>query len=469
MEENKKKKISIIITSVLLVMLLIISASYAYFSSKSVSSEKEVQAGTLRIVYTDNTEGTVEIDNIIPIYDNEIKTKANKFAFNIDNTGTSQAYVDIKLTDIVMDPELSNLEFKWALYSGDTKISNGNFRNITNNEVLLTKNIELPQSNNKDYELYIWISENDLDQSTLMNKSFKCKITVEGNQEKSADLLSTVIKNNNSPIVEATPDFNTTATTDEGLIKGIDDDGETYYFRGAVEDNYVKIGDMETLWRIVRVNGDGTTRLISDEIVGNSAFNTSFNNEKYLGYTYDNSAPNVQDGTSSTIKTYLENWYTTNMSEYDNLIASTRYCNDTSVSEVDRFGYIYYGARGRLANNKSPQFTCPNTEKTNGGEYDLKIGLLTADEAAFAGGKYYSSNKDYYLQKGDWYWLGTPSYFSGINASGFGVDDSGDLHNHFVGDSGGVVPVLNLRSDVLYSTGDGTKTNPYIVNLDSIA
>ena len=71
MEENKKKKISIIITSVLLVMLLIISASYAYFSSRGESSEKEVQAGTLRIVYSDNTEGSVTIDNIIPIYDTE--------------------------------------------------------------------------------------------------------------------------------------------------------------------------------------------------------------------------------------------------------------------------------------------------------------------------------------------------------------------------------------------------------------
>ena len=197
MDVNRNKKISIIITSLPLVLLLIIGASYAYFSNKGVSDERGVQAGTLRIVYTDNTEGTVEIDDIVPIYDTEIKEEANKFAFNIDNTGTSQAYVDIKLTDIVMDPELSNLEFKWALYSGDTKISNGNFRNVTNNELLLTKNIELPQLDNKNYELYIWISENDLDQSILMNKTFSSEITVEGNQEKSAELLSTIIKNNN--------------------------------------------------------------------------------------------------------------------------------------------------------------------------------------------------------------------------------------------------------------------------------
>ncbi len=393
MEENKKKKICIIITSVLLVMLPIISASYAHFLSRGESSEKVVQVGTLRIVYSDNVNETVEIDDIVPIYDAEIKTKANKFVFNIDNTGTSLAYVDIKLTDIVMDPELSNLEFKWALYSGEEKISNGNFRNVINNEILLTKNIELPQLDNKDYELYIWISENDLDQSVLMNKSFKCKITVEGNRERGAELLSTVIKNNNNPIIVEEPDFNITATTDEGLIKGIDDDGDTYYFRGAVEDNYVKIGDMELLWRIVRVNGDGTIRLIADEVVGESSFNINRDNEKYVGYTYDNSKPNVGDGTPSTIKTYLENWYTINLGEYDNLIASTRYCNDTSVFSVSD-NIIYYGMEGRLNINKTPQFICPNTTNSYGGEYDLKIGLLSADEAVFAGGKrgYHNEN-----------------------------------------------------------------------------
>ena len=66
------------------------------------------------------------------------------------------------------------------------------------------------------------------------------------------------------------------------------------------------------------MNGDGTIRLISDEVIGKTPYST-IPSEKYGGYTYDNSAPNVGDGTSSTIKTYLENWYTTNLSEYDNL------------------------------------------------------------------------------------------------------------------------------------------------------
>ena len=156
------------------------------------------------------------------------------------------------------------------------------------------------------------------------------------------------------------------------------------------------------------------------------------------------------------------------MSEYDNLIANTRYCNDTTVSKIDQYGWIYYGAYGRLADNKTPQFTCPNTTKTYGGEYDLKIGLLTADEAAFAGGKYGFPNHDYYLQKGSNYWLGAPYYFNGSYAREFYVDYIGSLYGDNVNSYIGVVPVLNLRSDVLYSMGEGTKDSPYIVNLDSI-
>ena len=220
----------------------------------------------------------------------------------------------------------------------------------------------------------------------------------------------------------------------------------------------------DMLWRIVRVNGDGTIRLIADGAIGNSKFNEDYDDEKYVGYTYDNSSPNVQDGTNSTIKTYLENWYTENMSEYDNLIASTRYCNNTMVSNTSE-NSIFYDAYDRLFTNKTPQFTCPNTTKTYGGEYDLKIGLLTAVEAAFAGGEYNFANYDYYLQKMDYYWLGTSHSFDGYCAYGFRDRFNGALGYDAIDINYGVAPVINLRSDVLYSSGDGAKTNPYSVDI----
>ena len=66
----------------------------------------------------------------------------------------------------------------------------------------------------------------------------------------------------NSTVHEGTPDFSQVATTDEGMYKVEDDLGMSYYFRGAVENNYVKFAGY--WWRIVRINGNGSIRLIYD-------------------------------------------------------------------------------------------------------------------------------------------------------------------------------------------------------------
>ena len=242
---SKRNIKNIIIILLLIVLIGMICISYAYFSSTSNSGKKEVVAGTLLINYEDDITNTLLLDNMAMIDDSEIKTKASRIGFKINNTGTSKAYVEISLTDIVMDEELSNLEFKWALYQGDTEISNGNFRNVTDNKQLLTNNIEINPGSNKSYQLYIWISESDLDQSNLMGKTFSAKITVNGSGEKSAELLSKVIKDNN-PINDIIPDFSKAAVSQEyydkladdsyvidqsdvvvetGLFKGEDDDG----------------------------------------------------------------------------------------------------------------------------------------------------------------------------------------------------------------------------------------------------
>ena len=600
-KENKKRKIGIIITSVALVILLGISFAYAYFSSINKSDNKTVQAGSLKITYSDDNLNTINLSNIAPIHDEDIKTKASKLEFKITNNGSSKAYVDIYLNDIVLPDELVSLEFKWALYSGEEKIYNGNFRNILDNKQLLMNNIELNKEENKTYQLYIWISENDLNQNNMMNKTFSAKILVKANQKKGNDLLTKIIKDNNNPIVTTTPDFNSMTTTDEGLIKDYDDDGETYYFIGNVKDNYVKLGNLITadntglyvsnnksidgsfarstitftptengkllfdyqvssekgydkltitlndgtttntlvdaisgensgninqditagttykltfkyakdgsdthgqdrgiiknlsitsvdnpefvtkdsygfvsgdieykLWRIVRINGDNTIRLMDNDVEGTSKFNTSYNNEKYVGYTYDNSEPNKQDGTPSTIKKYIDNWYSENMANtadssknFDKLIANTRFCNDTTVSKIDG-SKIYYGVYDRLYTNKRPTYKCLNTTKNYGGEYDLKVGLLNADEASFAGEKEGSINPNNYLHRGTYYWLLSPHGY-GPYAHGLGLFYGRDPNGIMTVDAGhyGVVPVVSLRGDTLFVKGDGTKENPY--------
>ena len=224
----------------------------------------------------------------------------------------------------------------------------------------------------------------------------------------------------------------------------------------------------DMIFRIVRINGDGTTRIIADGSIGiKSLFNQVNNQEQYVGYTYENSKPNVQDGKKSTIREYLDNWYKTNMTDYDKIFASTRYCNDTSTGHTDDDGNLYYGAYDRInTSSPTPTYICPSTDKNYGGEYYLKIGLLTADEVSFAGGPIESDSQNFYLygNNGD-KWLGTPYSFEDNSAYGFELSGSSYFSALDYKYAESAIPVLNLKAQTPYVSGDGTKDNPYIVKV----
>ena len=101
--------------------------------------------------------------------------------------------------------------------------------------------------------------------------------------------------------------------------------GTSYYYRGNVTNNYVKFADK--YWRIVRINGDGTVRVIydgtiahsngessSDREIGATVFNNSSNDNAHVGYmyntniiddsTYENNAGSLQDYEFYISKTY---------------------------------------------------------------------------------------------------------------------------------------------------------------------
>ncbi len=308
------------------------------------------------------------------------------------------------------------------------------------------------------------------------------------------------------------PDFSTTATTNEGMYAADDDYTATtgmksYYFRGAVNNNWVKFGkdssNKDIYWRIIRINGDGSIRMIysgttaptsstATVMTGTGtqinattyAFNSSYNNPAYVGYMY---TANAQHGnsTSSTIKTAVDNWYKTTTLETDtttkSLVADQIFCNDRSAttSESVTPGEIsgsmststtyYYGAYVRLYTNKSPKLTCTtasdkftvNTSNRNGA-LTYPVGLITADEVAMAGGVYGTSNSSYYLYTNQYYWSGSPSRYSGGYAYEFFVRDDGSLSYAYLTYTAGARPVVSLSSKAKLS-GDGSFTNPFVI------
>ena len=288
----------------------------------------------------------------------------------------------------------------------------------------------------------------------------------------------------NVEVNKGTPNFVNTATTDEGVFKSEDNLGTSYYFRGAVTNNYVQFAGF--YWRIIRINGDGSIRMIYDGIsahensesstnrqIGISVYNNSREYSYYVGYTYTSAQrPSSQNsGTASTLKGVLDNWYSTNIAGKglnDKVVSTPGFCNDRNMAS----GYpwsaqpsdtIYYAAFERLQTNKIPTLKCSSTNDL----YTTKIGLITADEVSMAGGVSGQSNNSYYLYTGQHYWTITPYAFvpgrTTFYANMFYVNTIGSLQNEYVNwTEPGVRPVINLSSDVTI-TGSGTMSDPYVV------
>ena len=300
----------------------------------------------------------------------------------------------------------------------------------------------------------------------------------------------------NSKVNEGTPNFASVATTDEGVYKTEDDWGESYYFRGAVGNNWVRFAGY--YWRIIRINGDGSIRLIYNGTstattgestqIGTSTFNSSYNDNAYVGYMYGSTGASSYAAThantnNSTIKEVLDNWYQTNIASkgYGNKVSTEAgFCGDrepsTSSSTSNGSGgtgttTTYYGGYIRLVNStKSPTLKCKNSSDlytvsgSGKGNKALSnpVGLITADEISIAGGLYTRNNSSYYLYTNQAYCTMSPLYFPSNTAEVFFVNSDGGIGHSWVNSGYGVRPVINLSADVKI-TGTGTSDNPYIV------
>ena len=543
MEKNINVKIMGVFASILL-LFIVITASFAYFGSFDVNlnnnvavninavspgdatfisnatqlnlqvpaanmsqtaSNNEVAAATNTATLTVNLTGAAnllttctydivyEYDSTSNVYGKSPTTKnGNKeITLQVSNVNGTNNFANEKNFDY--DSSWSGL--KRTLVSGATIESDGS---------LTTQNISIT---GKYYNLTIL-------QTSIEGKAFTGKIYVTNHScETIEPAYMTILAN--SKVNETTPDFTKTATTNEGLFKAQDDLGTIYYFRGAVDNNWVKFGKDSSgnniYWRIIRINGDGSIRMIytgttapteSTKVVmagegtqiGTSAFNSSADKSEYVGYMYKSGE---QHGTmySSVIKTTIDNWYKTTTLETDNatksLVADQIFCNDrtasTSAVTYSTTNYTtltswnstgttyYYGANGRLKSNKKPILTCPTasdkfTSKNSSiGNKALEypVGLITADEITMAGGVFGNGNDNssYYLYTNRDYWTGSPYYFDSDSAyaTEFYVFSSGFIGNMGVYNAFGARPVVSLSSEAKL-LGNGTYNDVYTVS-----
>ena len=260
-------------------------------------------------------------------------------------------------------------------------------------------------------------------------------------------------------VIDAEPTLTTSSnnTTDaSGLYASTDTNTgkPTYYFRGNVENNYVNFAGQT--WRIVRVNEDGTIRIIMQDGINNNAtynFNSNYNNYTYMYYT------------NSQVKTTLESWYQTNIGSKSNLIKNVidgnYYCEQAKVKYTD--GYTSGNATMTPYISYTPDFKC-SSDANGKGQVNASVGLLSYDEVVYAGGYYEQSNNNYYLYNPSIYWWTmSPVGFSNSYSYAWYIRSAGATSNGNVTGIASLRPVLILSTDTKISSGDGTKENPFVV------
>ena len=311
--------------------------------------------------------------------------------------------------------------------------------------------------------------------------------------------------------------------TTEALLASTEDDyGTSYYFRGAVKNNYVEFANK--CWRIVRITGDGSVKLAlhNDNTAGaanpcsntnnnqeaafahydgstyTSMFNETYNDNAHVGFMYGTAGSSDYASThaninKSTILTNLETWYKNNLVSYEDKLADTIWCNDKSTftkhasgaTAGTGLGYgtnlTYYGAPNRIAvpSYSSPSLKCPNdknggklskftvSDTTNGnGNLAYKIGLLTADEISYSGSIGATYNNSTYLNENalsnSWWTLSPYNFYSTDNKAYMYYVAGGAFGWGFT-ITLGLRPAIALTSSTTISGGTGTSEDPYIV------
>ena len=253
--------------------------------------------------------------------------------------------------------------------------------------------------------------------------------------------------------------------------------GQTTYYYTGNPNNWVQFAGF--YWRIIRINGDGTIRMIyqgtsanetgSRTQIGTSVFNSSSNRKTYVGLVYASSNQHGY-GTDSTIMTTLNNWYNSNLASYEEeyIDTGTGFCSDRNTASGDNYlnTSFNYAAYDRINGGASLQCNSLDILSKDNGKLTNPIGLVTSDEAVLTGITWDNANTGSYLYTGQTYWTMSPSSYE----IRFGVDvlyvlSGGTLHSNLVYHTHGVRPVINLKSDIAM-TGSGTTSDPFKLSVE---
>ncbi len=537
----KKIDLGVVVTTLIIVT---ISCSLAFFAARVIGNPKDINLVAKNVAITFTDTSSIASDVISPGWNN-VKT------FTITNNSKEDFSYNITLKGLVNTFEsINTLQYK---ITSDNGYNMDNYLNVikteTSKDVVLAYNITIPKNTIQSYQVEFNYVSTEEDQSADMGKKLGGTLAIEESTGK-PEIYEKLLADN--PTIKTRTDFSTTFTETNvnTLYKAKENNTDVYYFAGDARNNWVKFGTWQEdksivvgylddvsngniakefnnisecnsdgkygnceeiviskkgdpmYWRVIRTNEDGSIRLLysgtSPETQTGFIGTSAINNEQvvdplYLGYMYGTSGSlenNRTNENSSTLKTYIDTWYKSNLVNYTKYLSTTAvYCNDRTLS-VSYPNYVIgewmgFAGSDRLKTNKAPSYNCAKTEdkfttdsSVGNGKLTYPIALMTADEVAYAGGVFYTESKyPFYwvynnadnisITNSIIWWTMTPNSGSPNLSTGggswFGVNTTkpGRIGNPGRIDPLAVRPVISLKADMVYKSGDGSAEAPY--------
>lgn len=425
---RRRYKLTLIVISFLLVGLVSVFFSYSNYLDDNLNNKTLVLSNEyLSLNYLNGN-----------LYDIPDFLNGDKIIKKVSVTNLTDNIVGFTLA--IMDINIASKNIKIQVYDEDDNIVYDEYLLGTDTELVKTKEI----SGKKTLNYTIVITNEGED------TFFGADLLVynEYSLEVANSFKETILRDNQ--FGELVSPIGTVSTTNEGLLVSEDELGQTYYFRGSVDNNYVKMNNL--MFRIVRINGDGSVRLVLDNTLEDNSYylrRINKTNEYLNNMIFDN----------SDIKKVLDEWYNTNLLSVDNYIASSNFCYDNAFYLQNESEY-FTNSYDRIYVSNAASLNCQE------GIYVGKVGLLSIDEVIYAGASKDGTNNSYYLYNpsilNNWWTMSSSKVnvqSNNVNnyliTSGGGIDLEGKLNSSY-----GIRPVISLDKSVKVS-GMGTLENPY--------
>jgi len=417
------KKVFLTVDAIFIFLLLVVGIDYSSYLAniKYVSDTKTVILSDVINLNVDDKN--ISLNNLE--YDNEIEKR-----FVIENLSDQDSNFNILLSDITND--FTN-ELVYSLYEGEKLVVSQTIAPKTSDDGYIKLNIALKGAEKKQYNLKMkLINKNGQPIENYADKKFSARLEINSLTINSDIKTATnyLLANNNL----ASEDVN------DGLFKTTETNSGNpiYYFKGFVSNNYVKFN--EELYRIVRINEDGSIRIIRE----NSLEGTYVFNE-------DKVSDNANDYMNSNVKNALDSYYESTLKSYDSMVIAENYCYGDTIVTAENYKT---SEEDKTYQEYIPNLKCQDNK--------LKIGLLTYGEVVMAGINYNTRVQNYLNNSFNTTWLMNKAGESNrTNEKKEWYLDTQLRENNVAINTVSIRPVINLKG-TLNVVGSGNIDDPYV-------